>query len=243
MKKKKFILVIPARYGSSRLKGKPLKKILGLPMIIRTALQCQKSVKKENIYIATDNLKIMNVCRVHGFKSILIKGKILTGTDRVAEVAKKIKADYYLNVQGDEPLFNPSDITKLVNNIKKNHKNVLLGFTEIKNKKDIKSPHVPKVCFNKNKELFYASRSAIPLNFSNNKTKYYRQVLAYSFPRNELMQFAKLKKKTPLEEYEDIEILRFLEIGVKVQLIEMSKKSHPVDTKEDLKKIIKLLKK
>ncbi len=238
--KKKFILVIPARLKSKRFPEKPLKKILGLPMIIRTAIQCEKAVGKKNIIIATDSVKIVKVCNKHKFKAILTK-KALTGTDRVSEIAKKIKAEYYINVQGDEPIFNPKDIKLLLNQIKNRKNEVLLGYTEINNIKDITNKNVPKVCFDKNSYLLYASRSVIPFNFTSKKIKYFRQVLAYAFPRKKLLKFSLYKKKDQIENNEDIEILRFFKLGIKVKLVKMSNFSHPVDRPEDIKIVEKLI--
>ena len=116
----KFIVVIPARYKSKRLPGKPLVKIGGLPMIVRTYNQCKKVVKNDQIIVATDSVKIKKVCDEYKINSLITSSKCLTGTDRVAEVAKKINCNFYINVQGDEPFFNPYDLKKLINIAKKN---------------------------------------------------------------------------------------------------------------------------
>ena len=133
--KNNYVLVIPARYKSSRLPGKPLIPLAGKPMIIRTCIQCAKAVNKDKIIVATDDKRISEVCQKYGFRAILTKKNCLTGTDRVAEIAKKVKANFYINVQGDEPIFNPKDILKLIKNTKKTNKNVVLGYAEIKKKK------------------------------------------------------------------------------------------------------------
>ena len=97
---KDYLLVIPARFQSKRLPGKPLIDICGLPMIIRTYFQCRKVVQKSKIIIATDDKRIQKVCDQYNVKSILTSKSCLTGTDRIAEVANKIKAKFYINVQG-----------------------------------------------------------------------------------------------------------------------------------------------
>ena len=104
----KIIVVIPARFSSKRLPGKPLKKIKGIPMILRTYFQCNKVFKKKQIIVATDDLKVKKLCLKNDINVLMTSKKCLTGTDRVAEVAKKIIADVYINVQGDEPFFNPA---------------------------------------------------------------------------------------------------------------------------------------
>ena len=242
MKKRKYLLVIPARLKSKRFYAKPLKKIIGIPMIIRTARQCEKAVHRKDIVIATDSNKIKKICEEYGYKSIITKKKVLTGTDRVSLVSKEIYADYYINIQGDEPIFNPSDIKIILKKIKKNQKKLLLGFTKITNSKDVNNVNIPKVCFDKKLNLIYASRLPVPFNFKK-KSEHYRQVLAYSFPRNKLLQFSSLSSKGIIENSENIEILRFLENGLKVKLIKMSSRSKSVDTPEDLKRVEKILKK
>ncbi|MDB3919419.1 3-deoxy-manno-octulosonate cytidylyltransferase [Candidatus Pelagibacter sp.] len=232
----KYLVVIPARFKSKRLPGKPLAIIGGLPMIVRTYNQCSKVVNKNKIIIATDSYKIKKVCDEYKIKSIITSNKCLTGTDRVAEVAKKIKCNFYINVQGDEPFFNPNDLKRLIKEAEKKPKEVINGYTEIKNKKLFFSSSIPKVVFDKKGYLLYMSRGSIPSNKTLKFKKAWRQVCAYSFPRKALFDFTKTKNKTPIESLEDIEILRFIEKGYKVRMIKMSNKSLAVDNKEDLKK-------
>ena len=232
----KYIIVIPARFKSKRLPGKPLANIGGLPMIVRTYNQCKKVVSENKIIVATDSLKIKNVCNEYNIKSIITSNKCLTGTDRVAEVAKKIKCNFYINVQGDEPFFNPNDLKVLIKEAEKKPNEVINGYTEIKNKKLFFSSSIPKVVFDKNGYLLYMSRGPIPSNKALEFRKAWRQVCAYSFPRKALIDFTKTKNKTPIELLEDIEILRFLENGYKVKMIKMSNKSLAVDNNEDLEK-------
>ena len=232
----KYIVVIPARYKSKRLPGKPLANIGGLPMIVRTYNQCAKVVNKDKIIVATDSLKIKKVCDQYKIKSIITSNRCLTGTDRVAEVAKKIKCSFYINVQGDEPFFNPNDLKMLIKEAIKKPKEVINGYAEIKDRKLFFSSTIPKVVFDKKSYLLYMSRGPIPSNKASDFIKAWRQVCAYSFPRKALFDFAKTKNKTPIESLEDIEILRFLEQGYKVKMIKMSNKSLAVDNTEDLEK-------
>ena len=113
--KDKVVIIIPARFGSKRYKGKPLVKILGRELVLRVADVCKKTIGEKNLYIATDSNKIANKVKDSGYKYILTSKNCLTGTDRVAEASKKIKAKIYINVQGDEPLVNPRDISKVIN--------------------------------------------------------------------------------------------------------------------------------
>ena len=111
----KTLIVIPARYKSSRLPGKPLKKILNKELILWVLHACKKLISKETKLItATDNKKIFSLVKKNNYEAIMTSDKCLTGTDRVAEVAKKIKSKIYINVQGDEPTINPEDIIKVI---------------------------------------------------------------------------------------------------------------------------------
>ena len=119
MKKHKTVIIIPARYGSSRYRGKPLVKILGRELVLRVADICAKTIGKDNVYIATDSKKIVNKVSQYNYKYVMTSRNCLTGTDRVAEAAKKISAKIFINVQGDEPLVNPKDIKKIIASKKK----------------------------------------------------------------------------------------------------------------------------
>tara|TARA_X000000950_G_scaffold289220_1_gene410965 strand:- start:4521 stop:5246 length:726 start_codon:yes stop_codon:yes gene_type:complete len=237
-----FLLIIPARYNSKRLPGKPLIDLKGIPMLIRTYNQCKKAVHQSKILVATDHKTIFRLCKRNNIKTIMTSKKCLTGTDRIAEVAKKIKKKFYINVQGDEPVCNPSDIKKIINYAKKYPNTVINGFTEIKDRNTFNSPHVPKVIFRDNGELIYMSRAPIPSNKKKSFIKAWRQVCIYSFPYKSLKEFTILRKKTPLEKIEDLELNRFIEIGHKVKMIKLSNKSIAVDTKDDLKKVKKIIK-
>lgn len=238
-----FLLVIPARYQSKRLPGKPLLDINGLPMIIRTFNQCCKVVPKSKIIVATDDQRIQKVCQKENINTIMTSKKCLTGTDRIAEVAKKIKKEFYINVQGDEPMCNPEDIKKIVKYAKKFPKVIVNGFTEIKEKKSFYSPNIPKVVFGNNENLLYMSRAPIPSNKKKEFIKAWRQVCIYSFPYDSLIAYTSVKKKTLLESIEDLESNRFIELGYKIKMLKMSNKSIAVDTKEDLLKVRRLIKK
>ena len=237
-----YLIIIPARYDSKRLPGKPLLDINGIPMIVRTYNQCRKAVAASKIIVATDDKRIQKICSKNEINSIITSKKCLTGTDRIAEVAKKIKKSFYINVQGDEPICNPKDIKKIVIFAKKNPNLIVNGYTKIKSKEMFYSPNVPKVVFDKKERLLYMSRAAIPSNKNFFFVKSWRQVCIYSFPYKSLKIFTSVKKKTTLESIEDLESNRFLELGYQIKMIKMSNKSIPVDTKEDLVKVRKLVK-
>lgn len=241
----KTLIVIPARYKSSRFPGKPLAKILGKTMIEWVADIGVKTVGLQNVYIATENNKIHNFVRSVGYNSILTSKNCLTGTDRVAEVAKKIKADIYINVQGDEPLINPIDIKKIIKSKIKFPNEVINGYTKLKKDENPNNINIPKVIFNKDKYLIYISRMTIP-GFKQEKYKprnYYKQVCIYAFNRKELLSFSRIGTKSKIEKSEDIEILRFLEMKKKIRLVETHSSSLAVDEPKDIKKVEAVLKK
>ena len=239
----KYYLVIPARYNSKRFPGKPLVDICGIPMIIRTYNQCLKVVDQSKILVATDDKRIKEVCEKYNIKVVMTSKKCLTGTDRIAEVAKKLKADFYLNIQGDEPICNPRDIKKLLKEAIKFPKSIINGYTEIKDKRLLYSIHIPKLVFRKDGRLLYQSRAPIPATKKKIFIKSWRQVCIYSLPYKPLMKFYSTKKKTPLELLEDCELLRFLELGYEIKMIKMSDKSISVDTRDSLNEVRNILNK
>jgi 3-deoxy-manno-octulosonate cytidylyltransferase (CMP-KDO synthetase) len=158
----------------------------------------------------------------------------LTGTDRVAEVAQQIDADTYINVQGDEPVFNPDDLTALINVATKHPEDVINGYCSIKDEELFRSSSVPKVVMRPDGRLLYMSRAPIPTTKRFGYEKAWRQVCAYAFPKSALQAFASTTSKTELEMIEDIEILRFLELGWDVQMVPMSDMSVAVDDPKDI---------
>ncbi len=235
----KIIIVIPARYKSSRFPGKPLIKLLGKPMIQWVAELSSKAVGKENVFIATENTQIFDTVSQMGFKAIMTSEKCLTGTDRLAEVAQKFKADIYVNVQGDEPLVNPKDIQNIIDAKKKYFDEVINGYTVIEKDEDPTNVNIPKVTFTEDKHLIYISRQAIP-GFKEKKNEipeYYKQVCIYAFNQEELLKYGSYRGKSKLEKSEDIEILRFLEWGKKIRLVETTPGSLAVDEPKDITKV------
>ncbi|MDR7079572.1 3-deoxy-manno-octulosonate cytidylyltransferase (CMP-KDO synthetase) [Neobacillus niacini] len=229
-----YCVIIPARYQSSRLPGKPLIDLCGLPMIVRTYQQCIKACPSERVFVATDDERIRETCELNGIQVIMTTSNCLTGTDRIAECAQYLDADTFINVQGDEPLFNPNDLKTLIEAANKYPQEVLNGYCEIKEEALFRSSSIPKVVFRPDGRLLYMSRAAIPSNKKFGFETAWRQVCAYAFPRNALSDFSRTNQKTQLENIEDIEILRFLELGWEVRMLELSSDSVAVDTLEDI---------
>ena len=234
-------IIIPARYDSSRFPGKPLVDILGKSMIERVWGQCVKVLPPKNVFIATDSNKIFDHCTSKGLQSIMTSNSCLTGTDRVYEASEKIKAKTIINVQGDEPLISPNDLKLVINESKNNPSKIINAMCPITDETEFRNLSVPKVICNQENKLLYISRAPIPINKNNFFNKAWKQVCIYAFPNNYLKIFANYGKKTYIESIEDLEILRFLELGYEVKMIEVSKSSIAVDCKDDVLRVEKVI--
>jgi 3-deoxy-manno-octulosonate cytidylyltransferase (CMP-KDO synthetase) len=240
----KTIIVIPARYKSSRFPGKPLVKLAGKPMIQWVAELSAKTVGMENVFIATDDKKIESSVQDMGYQVVMTSENCLTGTDRLAEVAQKIEADIYINVQGDEPLVNPEDILKVIDAKKANPNDVINGYAVIGTNEDPENVNIPKVIFAEDKRMIYMSRKALP-GFKDDKNKpaqYYKQVCIYAFNRQELLSYGDFGRKSKLEHSEDIEIIRYMEWGQTIRMVETRPGSLAVDIPGDVAKVEAALK-
>ena len=241
----KIIGVIPARYASSRFPGKPLVDIEGKPMIWWVYSQCKKVKEIDEVYIATDSDIIAETCEALGLNVVMTSSDHKTGTDRVGEVAEKVEADLIINIQGDEPLLEPETIRAaiipffsqkdlLVTNLK----------TKITNPIDVVNFTVPKVITNKDNVGVYLTRSTAPYPKGSLEYEYYKQVCVYGFKPEALKFFCEYGKKYgkgKIEAIEDIEILRFIENGYKVQYIDVESATVAVDTPNDLEKVRELV--
>ncbi|RMJ01775.1 3-deoxy-manno-octulosonate cytidylyltransferase [Marinobacter litoralis] len=232
----KSVVVIPARYGSSRYPGKPLVELLGKPMILWVAELAAQAVSPENVYVATEDESIAAVVSDAGYNAVMTSDSALTGTDRLAEAASQISADIFVNVQGDEPLVDPKDIVRIID-FKKAHMNkVINGFSVLSEGEDPANVNIPKVIATETGRMVYMSRNPLPgfKDATNKPGNYYKQVCIYAFTGDELAQFANYGRKSDLERCEDIEILRFLELGKDIQMVETQPGSLAVDVPEDV---------
>lgn len=237
------VVLIPARYGSSRYPGKPLVRLLGKPMVLWVAELSARAVGRDNVYITTEDERIAKVVKDVGFQAIMTTGDALTGTDRLAQAAAQIEADIYINVQGDEPLVNPEDILKVRDTKIANMSEVINGFSWISDDEDPNNVNIPKVITTESNELIYMSRVALP-GFKDQKNapkRYKKQVCIYAFTNDELQAFRNFGRKCELEQSEDIEILRFLELGKTIRLVETRPGSLAVDVPDDVAKVEKAL--
>ena len=231
------VIIIPARYKSSRFEGKPLADICGKPMIVWVWEQCVGALPQEDVYVATDDALIAETCRDTGIQVIMTSDTCLTGTDRVYEASRQVSADLYVNVQGDEPLIEPADILAVINAAKAVPGTIVNAMCPITEERDFRSPTVPKVVARPDRTLLYMSRAPIPTNKDHAFESAMKQVCIYAFPGNALTAFAEQGQKTSLEAIEDIEILRFLEMGHPVHMVEVSGASIAVDVPADIKRV------
>tara|TARA_B110000467_G_C18336488_1_gene498376 strand:+ start:2876 stop:3601 length:726 start_codon:yes stop_codon:yes gene_type:complete len=232
-----YLIVIPARYQSSRFPGKPLADIHGKSMIQRVWERCIEITSSNKVLVATDDNRILQHCNKHKINVMSTSSNCITGTDRLYEVAQKQKADIYINVQGDEPLISSMDIKTVLLAAQKEPGITFNAMCPIKNEEDFRNPNIPKVVSRQDGRLLYMSRAPIPTNKQLEYKKSMKQVCIYAYPRDVLFAFGLLKEKTPLESIEDLEILRLLELGYEVKMIEVSGSSVAVDTPKDLEKV------
>lgn len=235
-------VLIPARWDSTRFEGKPLVDILGIPMVVRVAAIAAEAVGEENVWVCATDQRIKSVVEAAGFQASPIMPPVPTGTDCIAEFAKTLPHEIIVNVQGDEPVLDPKDITKVINEKLRNPGVVVNGMCRLRDTEDPANPNIPKVVVGLDNRLVYMSRLGIPgsKRFDPSRS-YWKQVCIYAFNQEELRRFRALDKKTELEAEEDIEILRFLEMGIPVRMVETSGNSAAVDIPCDVKTVEDIL--
>lgn len=237
-KKTKILGVIPARYKSTRFEGKPLALINGIPMIKRTYEQAKKSELLDELVVATEDAKIVTYCASEGIPVIMTSDNCLTGTDRLAEVSKKMDFDLYVNIQGDEPVIDPNAISQIVDIYHQYGDEYMVYnlYKIIDDMDEVNSHTIIKVIVNEHDEVMYMSRLPVPFSNSGLVQKFRQQIPVYGFTKDALSIFSK-HKKTINEQYEDVELLRFVDLGYKIRMSETKVDSIAVDVPDDVKKV------
>lgn len=231
----KTAAVIPCRFQSSRFEGKPLALIGNKPMMWHVYQQALKASSIDEVYIATDHQGIGNKCDELGMKWIMTSGEHLTGTDRVAECARKLDADVIVNVQGDEPFILPESIDAVTKSLLESKISGLAatnGYGVIDAEEDVMDQGVVKVIFSASSLALAYSRLPIPLSFRK-AAAHYRQLGLYAFHRDALEFFAKTPQG-PIEESESVEMYRFVEHDRPVLMVGVEESGIAVDTPADL---------
>lgn len=239
----KIACIIPARYASSRLPGKPLLKLGDSPMIewvYRRAL----SVKIFNrVIVATDHVDILNFVHSIGGEAKMTPENLLSGTDRVAFVALNVDADIIVNLQGDEPLIEPSVLEKVCDGFSNPEVQVCTPVAKIKNLEDLTNPNLARVVIDNQGNAIYFTRAVIPYCRDEKEMakwyidhNYFNHIGIYAYRKDFLFQLTKFPEGT-LERIEKLEQLRILENGYKIRTVLTDYHSVSVDTEEDYKKI------
>ncbi len=233
-----FSALIPARLNSTRLKRKLLKKINGIPLIVRTYQNIKSFNFFDNVTVVTESEEIIKTLKEYNINFLKSKKKHLTGTDRIAEFANDIISDFVINVQGDEPFIEKDDLKKVIDEFKKDKQkkiDVVSLMSRINVKKQIIDPNNVKVVVDKNNDSIIFTRSVIPYQRSDINPIFYKHVGIYGFRKSFLKDFSKYEQ-TPLEKSEKIEALRIVENGKKIRMIEIFNEHISIDTPEDLKR-------
>ena len=236
--------IIPSRFASKRFPGKPLALIKGKTLIERVWARAKKSRLLGEVVIATDDKRIFDAARSFKAKAVMTSRSCKSGTDRLAEVARKKgrKFDIFINIQGDEPLISPALIDGLVSALKKDRfAQVVTAVYPISDKKEISNPNVVKAVLDRNGYAIYFSRCAVPFNRQGGKVAYYKHLGIYGYKRDFLKLFASMAQ-TPLEKAEQLEQLRIIENGFKIKAVISRQDSFGVDVPSDIKKIERMVK-
>jgi 3-deoxy-manno-octulosonate cytidylyltransferase (CMP-KDO synthetase) len=235
----KFICIIPSRYASTRLPGKPLADICGKPMVQRVYEQAIKAKKLESVVVAVDNPKVYDRVITFGGHAVMTREDHVNGTDRLAEAVSHFPdADVIVNVQGDEPLIAPDVIDGLCKAFEDDPTLQMATVAAPLKEEEYNEPSAVKVVLNLKDEAMYFSRSLIPYprHEFHDSIRPYKHIGIYAYRRDFLLQYAGMAQ-TPAEQVESLEQLRVLENGYKIKVIKTEHEFIGIDTPDDLKRI------
>lgn len=233
----KTVAVIPARYGSTRLPGKPLLDICGKPLIQRVWDVVARVRNIDEIIVATDDDRIAKIVQEFGGKVMMTSSDCQSGSDRVREVAQAVDADVYVNVQGDEPLLEPAAIENLLDVVAHDASVRVATLCSPISREEAQSPNQVKVVCDHTGNALYFSRASLPFVREANETaEYLGHIGIYAYRREALCTFTSLPA-SPLEQAEKLEQLRFLQAGIPIRVIEVPRMGVGVDTQEDLERV------
>ena len=236
----KVIAVIPARLASTRLPRKMLREISGKPLIGIVYQAVRSSPLPADVIVATDSEEIMAVCRANQWNAQMTSAEHRSGTERVHEISCRESADVYINVQGDEPLVRPEQIASLLDVMSNPRVEVGTLMTPAA-AIDVPNPNAVKVVTDRNGRALYFSRATIPHDRDSTEPRYFKHLGLYAYRKPALDRFVTLPESS-LEKAERLEQLRFLENGISIYVGETPYDSIGVDTEEDLRRVIALLK-
>ncbi|MBM4263299.1 MAG: 3-deoxy-manno-octulosonate cytidylyltransferase [Deltaproteobacteria bacterium] len=242
------VAIIPARYGSTRLPGKPLAAIGGKPMIQHVYESASKARIVDRVLVATDDQRILAAVKSFGGEAVMTSKHLASGTDRLAEVARRLKAELLVNVQGDLPFIHADTITRAVRPLRRDRK-IAMGTVcnPIYDEQEWRNPNIVKVLTDRAGFALYFTRAPVPYvreaqvelgardKFSEERLWGYRHLGLYVYRREFLLKFARLRP-TPLEQIESLEQLRAMAHGYRIHVAQVDERSVEVDTAEDLKR-------
>lgn len=232
-----ILCVIPARYASTRLPGKPLADIAGKPMIQRVYERALDAKRPSAVLVATDHQAVYEAVAGFGGQVIMTSPDHPTGTDRLAEVAKRQEAEIIINIQGDEPLIEPSVIDELAAAFDADPELQMATLMTELDASEYEMPSAVKVVTDLSGYALYFSRSLIPYPRTKPEAmRWYKHIGVYAYRRDFLLKYASLVP-TPLEQTESLEQLRALDYGYRIKVLKTPHRFIGVDTPEDLKRV------
>ena len=231
----KISIIIPARYASTRLEGKPLCKVCGKPIIQWVYERAKKSKLANDVIVATDDKRIFDTVKAFDGKVVMTSTEHKCGSDRLIEVVKKDETiDIIVNVQGDEPLIKPESIDEAIKIlINDNNVDISTLIRKIEDEDEFNNPNVVKVVFDNDNNALYFSRSPIPYMRNKGKAQAYGHIGLYVYKRASLLKMADLIQ-SDLELAESLEQLRALQNGMKIKIAKVDYKPVGIDTPDDL---------
>ena len=238
---KKTAIIIPARYASTRLPGKPLLKVKNKP-IIQYVWGIAKTVKlADEVIIATDDVRIQETVLSFSGKCVMTSADCQSGSDRIAQAINNYpEYEYIINLQGDEPQIQTSAIEKVIDKLRDDDIDISTLVRVIKDKEQINNPNCVKCVFDNNYRALYFSRCPIPYERNKNKSSYYAHIGIYGYKREALLKMTKLAQSN-LEMQESLEQLRALQNGMKIGVSIVDFNPIGIDTLEDFEKFKKLM--
>lgn len=239
----KTAIIIPARYGSSRLEGKPLLKVNDKP-IIQWVYEKAKSVEEADVVIvATDDERIFDTVKAFGGEVEMTSTEHKCGSDRIKEVADRhADFDYIINLQGDEPMIKKEMIEAVIDGVKNHNADISTLIRPIEDKDEVENPNLVKCVVDNNGFALYFSRSKIPFERKENPAPFYGHIGIYGYTRKALTTMT-TSPQTPLEIAESLEQLRALQMGMKIKTSVVNEKPVGIDTMEDFENFKKIVEK
>ncbi len=234
--------IIPARYASTRLPGKPLKDICGKPMLVWVYEQAKKAKKLDEVYVATDDERIETMCREYQIPVVMTSSSHPTGANRLQEVSETVSADFYIQLNGDEPLLDPNladaAVPEEADSKQAFGTNII---TKMHSPSEVMDPANIKVVFDEEFRALYMSRTPIPYPFKSIEFEYYKHVGILGYNKK-MLDFYRDSVPGRFERIEGIDTLRFIDYGKRLQFIEVEHcRTLSVDTQKDLERVRKIM--